>query len=448
MENKENHEDLDIISETPLIQRILLILDSTIATLFINRKSMEIMDIIWLIILCVIISSPVRGSLKSFWISAAFVSCLFIFGIIWSLMIYKLAPLVYKILFGKPVFGILGGMPRKTFFTALKCSNDLQFEFRDEDKAKIENYKTLDTDILEYILKRNYIKQMLDPKNPNFLEEEWQDVWNNKILNLGVDGITFRDSLYGNNIGMRILPLKLTAITYIISPFFKIFSLVMVYLFVKFLIGDISHLTVIQIGILSIFIISLIWFIHNSFKLTEIPFTFDFHPDEIMEKFSERIQPMRNIKIRPKKLSINKHYISCVRDYLAPYLLAVTLINSVTAIMFIVITLLMVILIMPSDMHNFTTLYMNLSIGILSLPIFLLIGYYTTFLILRNPKKFAAPIILGFLGVILPYIADFILTGALDFQKANAAIISFITGVSLLAASSFAELVKDAISDD
>ena len=76
----------------------------------------------------------------------------------------------------------------------------------------------------------------------------------------------------------------------IIAPFIKFFQLIMVYFIIGFLNNSIEFNTVMQVGVFLIFIISMIWFIHHSYQLAEIPFL-GMNPglsENLKEKFSDK----------------------------------------------------------------------------------------------------------------------------------------------------------------
>jgi hypothetical protein len=451
-DSMEKRTDLGIYSEVPFMQRILTIIDSMVWVLLANPISAALVDIIWGVLIAIFISSKLRSYSDSMIFGIVIIGILFAFFIVWGWMLSLILQKVSRLAFGKPIFGKLGGVPEKQFFTLMKCAQALKLDFKDEDWVRVKEFNNLDNEIIEEILKFKYRENVYNSsasKEPSDFESEWSKIWNDKILKIGTEGFTFKDILSEGNLAFRIMPLKLDATTQIMVPFIKVFQLIMIYFILGFLNGSGELLTIIQIGVFLSFIISIIWFIHHSYRLAEIPFldpTMGL-PENIRLKFSDRSKAFIGLTVRPIRITVKKRYHSLIRDYLGTFIVTGTFLNTVLLLVLTGITLFIGIIWFPTNKDSILLWYKNLIIGILLLPVGFIIGYYLTFLILQNVRKFLAPIVAGLLGAGLPFVLDYLLTGRIELNDAKTAIFAFSAGLSTLLSTAIISQMSKVIEE-
>jgi hypothetical protein len=142
-------------------------------------------------------------------------------------------PRFQRLLLGGPVFGKVGGLDRKSFFTALKCVAAIKFQFKGKDLEKITEFNKLDTEITEELLKSKYRQKLYkehDPIDSTDFESKWSKIWNEKILPISTEGISFRDVLSEDKFASRSVPIRMFVSTSFVTALVKVFQLIMIYL--------------------------------------------------------------------------------------------------------------------------------------------------------------------------------------------------------------------------
>jgi hypothetical protein len=440
----ENGEDLGIGPEIPFLQKILKFISTIMRFLFLNPRSFWISDLIWVILLVIIVSSTLRFYLDNIFFNIGIVIALLIFTYFaWAyLLIRFILPWFIRLLFGGPVFDKLGGNNRKSFFTALKCANALKYEFKGKDLKTIKEFNKLDIEIIEEILKTNYRKKIYksDSTDSEDFESKWSKVWNEKILDISTEGISYRDFLSEDKFASRTIGPTMAGSTIVIAPLVKTFQLIMIYLIFSLINGSIEVLTVIQAGVLLSFILSIIWFIHHSYQITEIPLFVENLPEEIKEKFSDRLKQFLGKTVIPKKIIVKNRYFSLMRNYQARCMATVFL-NSMLILVLVGIILIIGVLSSLTNIGDMTSWYAYFSIGVILLPFAFITGFYLTSMIIQNFRQLLAPIILGLLAVVLPFAITYLFTGYFEFIEIKNVILSFISGLTVALATIIASLI-------
>jgi len=451
--NMENGEDLGIGSEIPFLQKILKFISIIMRVLFLNRLSFIISDLIWVILVVIIVSSTLRFYLDNIFFNIGIVIALFIFtGFAWGyLLIRFILPWFNRLLFGGHVFGKLGGLDRKSFFTALKCANAMKFEFKGKDLETIKEFNKLNSEITEEIFKTNYRKDLYksDSIDPNDFESKWSKVWNEKILNIRTEGISYRDCLSEDKFASRTIPFTMAGSTTVIAPLVKTFQLIMIYLIFSLINGSIAVLAVIQVGVFLCFTLSIIWFINHSYQITDIALGggYDLLPEEIKEKYSDRAKPFLGKTVIPKKIIVKNRYFSLMRNYQARHM-AAAFVNSILILALVSIILIIGALCSPTNIGDMISWYEYFSIGVILLPFAFITGFYLTSMIIQNFKQFLAPIILGILTVVLPFAVNYLFTGHFEFIEIKNAVLSFISGLGVFLAAVIISLIGKGVEKE
>src|SRR4029079_1638689 len=108
---------------------------------------------------------------------------------IYGTVLLRYLPALERLVQGGSVFGSIGGMPRKVFFTSLKLAHAIKYEFNQVDSARLQQHAALDRDLTEALLKLNYRKNVYEKLKspPADLDTTWTKLWNETILNVGTE---------------------------------------------------------------------------------------------------------------------------------------------------------------------------------------------------------------------------------------------------------------------
>lgn len=450
----EDKRDLGIYSDVPWLYRIMKAIAFTMNVLFLKPISFFLSDFIILILAVLIITGKLRFYVDSALLDTGIVIIIVIIALILGYLLSKALPWLSRILFGKPVFGKIGGLDRKTFFTSLKCIDNIKFEFIEEDVERVKNFNKLDAEITEEILKQNYLKDVYNPAAAQAgtfsaldFRSEWEKVWNEEILTVGTDGITFKDAMSEDNAALRVIPLKLVGSALLISPLIKVFQIIMIFFISRFLNGESQLLLVIQLGVFFSFILSVLWYIFNSHQMVEMPMSFVNIPENIKSKFSDRIDQFTGKTFRPKKITVKKRYFSLVRSYELRQIL-VTFQNSILLLVLVGIVLLIGLLGSPGNRDAIASWYKNFSIGLIILPFAFYIGFYIVSVITQHIKRVLAPIVAALVAALAPLFVNYLYTGSFQLGEAKIAIMGVITGAGVLVGTAISELIKKVMEED
>jgi len=264
--------DLGIYSDVPFLDRLMRLLSAALYLLVVNPISAGILDIIVSLMFILVISSWLRAVSHSTLFGILVFVVLVIVGVIYGTVLVRLFPALERLVLGDTVFGRVGGMRRKIFFTSLKLAHAIKYEFNEHDSQRLQEHGALDRDLTEAWLKWSYrtnIYEKLTPPRPDF-ELSWNKLWNETILNVGTEGRTLRDALTSDEVAFSVIPLQLIKSTAFVSPFIKIFQLILIFVLARYLDGASQLVTVIQTCVALSFIFSILWFIHHAYKLSEI----------------------------------------------------------------------------------------------------------------------------------------------------------------------------------
>lgn len=434
-----NEQELGIYSEIPLLQRIERVVASIMYILFLNPISLILTSIIWILWTILIVSSKLRIHIDDTLLIIEIIAVLLVIALAWDYLLYKSRDaLIKQFITGKPIFGRLGGMGRNTFFTFLKASDTIKFEFKDEDLEKVKEYNRLDVEITEEMLKLNYRRNVYKPSDstdPTDFESKWSKIWNEEILKVSAEGISFKDVLTEDKFAPRVIPFRMLASINMFSPLMNMFQVVMFYLILRLINGSIEAVTVVQAGVFLCFILSITWFIFCSYQITEIPLlgNYDMLPKEIKEKFSDRLKPFLGATVTPKNVTVKNRYFSLMRSF-QTRLISITFLNSLLALILVGIILIIVTLWNPTNVESIVSWYRYFSIGVILLPLAFFAGYYLTSIIIQHFRQVLSSVILAFLAVVLPFAINYLLTGYFEFSEIKNALIAFITGFNVLLA--------------
>jgi hypothetical protein len=364
----------------------------------------------------------------------------------------KISPTLERMVLGDSVFGRIGGMRRKIFFTSLRLAHAIKYEFNEFDSERLQQHAALDRDLTEALLKWNYRKNIHEKLSapPADLETTWTKLWNETILNVGTEGRTLRDALTSDEVAFSVIPIQLTVSSTFVSPFIKIFQFILFYILARYLSGTGALIMLIQACIGLSFILSILWFIYHAYKLSEIAYlgVLEKLPEELQKQFDDRLKQFQDMKVRPVKITLNKRYLSIVRNYLVTSLGRDLLLNTIFALVLVAVSLVIGRLAFPDHYADLVIWYRRFAIGACLISLVFLISYYVSFWILQNVRSVIAPILTSLVGALSPFLISFVLTGKFQLSQFTSQLSAALAGAGILFTASISSLVKKRLTDE
>ncbi len=277
------------------------------------------------------------------------------------------------------------------------------------------------------------------------ISKSWDHVWNDEVLELTVDGQTFRDAAdierFGLNYAMSSL-MRSTIIIPVISNLFWITSILLLYLY---LIESISLLTSIQICLSLTFVFAAFWHMVVLHNLSAFPMDFD--SVEMLEstrnRFAGDIQKLTGKEIRPKKISVKPRFYEIFRNYQLTTLIFGA-IGDVLGIFIVVFFGYLLIYALDADHAKaLSHYYVTVASGVTAAAAFLTLGFYFFSVALQNLRKIAAAVIVSLLTALLPFLIDYIFAGELDISGAREAIIAGTSGLTVALITTVTSHIKE-----
>ena len=450
MENMQKEEqdivDLGIYSESPssldlhrISKFISIVILAIISLLFGNEKLRKIWGIIIVVFYSIIVSGGLRFHSDNTFYSVAIIIILFVFLCIIGFLMQKNLHRIMRLIFGPPIFGKLGGIPRKMFFTAMRCSNAIEYEFVDKDSKNMKEFNKLDIDITEETLKKQHRENVFKASGPtdsSDFENKWSKVWKEQILEIKtVEGISFRDSLSEEKFSSRVVIFRLIQSVQILPPLIWVCQLIMLWLISQGLSQSIAVVTIIQVGVFLCFMISIIWLIFTTFHMDKITLMVEPSlPKEIKELYSDRLKKIIGKRVKPKKIIIKKPYYSLMRNFHARlFFFSGSFIDSLILLMLVGISLFIGALWSHTNinMGEIIYWYKYFALSVILLPFAIITGFYLTSIIIQRFKLILAPIILGLLTAALPFAINYLLIGDFEFVELKNSVLTFIAGMGV-----------------
>ena len=441
-------DDLGIYSEVPFLDRLQRGLTQLLALLFLNKAAMYFWDLGYVLVVCAIVARPAWMHAHGRAFGVSLVAILVVVFSVWGNLIVGLLPFILRVEYGPPIFGDLGGSPRRVFFAMVRCADAFKWGFRPEDLALVKAYGCLDRDVTEWTLKNAY-HQLQAAKGAAALqdfEQSWSNVWRQKILSLQIQvgpnrWVKLDDAFSEDNWGIRVEPIKLTVVSNILAPIVKLVQLVMIFLLARFVDGRIQLLTVVQSGLFLGLVVCLILFLYHAHQNAAIPFIGSVVPN-LPEPLKERLKPFAGVIVRPTKVTVTPRYLTLIQNYFAEGIAMWTVLNTISSLLIVGVVLLVTRLWHPAILHAVLPWYREFSMGLLFVPTGLLAIYFLMFLVLRNFKLVLAPIVLGLLTVLIPYAFTYLAGGRVDLSQMKNAMVAVFTGLGATLAAVVASRVK------
>lgn len=447
--------ELGIYSETPALDQWQKRLSALLVILFGNNRAMILWDLCFILLATWTVSHAARlHSTSSLFRGVIFV-LLLIVTVAWGrLLAVRFLPLITAMEFGGPIYGALGGSPRRLYFLCIRCANAIQFNFAPDDLETVRTFGRIDTDITEWQLKTAY-RRLLESRNSDKLQQfdqNWNRVWQDEILSMKIrigpnKFITCREAFSEDNAGLRIEPLKLTAVGIIVAVIMKMIQVVVIVMLAAYLDGRIHMLTVVQTGLCLSLVMCLIVFNYHSHQNSEIPLLGSI-VGELPEDIENRLRPLVGKVVRPNKVTVNKRYLTMVQNYFAELLANATLVNTALLLVLVLLTLGITRILQPAVFHAVVPWYKSFSIGLICIPVFLFVSYHAIFFALRNLKLFFAPVIIGLLTALLPYLFTYLAGGRVSLDQIHNSYLAVFTGLAGGLTASITARVKKNLEAD
>ncbi len=254
----------------------------------------------------------------------------------------------------------------------------MKFKFAPADSEKVRCYGRIDRELTERLLRSRY-QEILAKNGPAELtdfDKRWSEVWNGQVLAIEVkvgpnQFIKYEEVFAEDNIALRIEPLKLDTVTYLIAPIVKMINFVMVYLLCRYLDAQINLLTVVQVGLFLSLIVCLILFNYHAHQNAEIPFVGSLTKDT-PEDIGNRIKEFIGQTVRPTRITVKKRYLSLIQSYFSTVIAFITFLNTLSALFLVGVVLSLTLAWQPGGVNKILHWYRGFSIGLLLIPA---IGY-------------------------------------------------------------------------
>ncbi len=445
----ENARDLGIYSEVPFLDKVQRGLTAALAALFANRVALFLWDIVFIVFMSAIVSHEARASSASRSFRMILLTLLLTVFVAWGVVLWRfVGPLVERLAFGLPVFGQLGGLPSRTFFTAMKCACAIDYTFRPDEQQTAKRFCEVDRELVKQTLGLKF--QAVSVQSPSL--PPFDEVWNDKILKLWAmvspsRFVTYGDLISSSNIGMTIEAPRLISVSQLVAPLIKIIEMIMVFLLARFLDGHVSLLTVIQVGLFLDLSLSLVLFNYHAHQSSEFPISFLVQAD-LTEDLKENIKALAGRVLHPKKITMRTGYLSLIQGYFSALVVSGGLLNALSMFLLVGIVLGLSYLWRPASFGAILPWYEHFSLGLLLVTAGLILAYHLMFLILRNFKTLLAPIVGGVIAVAVPYACIYLAGGHVDFTQAKNNLVAVFTGAGTILATVIASRVKKVMGSD
>jgi hypothetical protein len=447
--------DLGIGTGTPLVSKIAELLGIIIYLLFLNPVAFFITDLLWIVLSALVISHTLRDQVQRGLLGVAVVVLLVLVAVVWGAMLNAfLMGWFNRLVFGRPIFGKVGGADRASFFAALRASRLLHIEIDDADRDLAREFNRLDMDVTKYLIHQNYNAFVekhfaADPDSRDRALGEWEDVWEKKLLDVGLPDYRLRDAFDLDNLAYRVVPLKLTASASLISPLLKFFQLAMIYLVARVLNFDSPVITAVQVAVFLTLILSILWNIYHSYRVSELEFAGNYEtlPPDVREQFAERFAPYLGRSLSLRRVTVDQEYYALVRSYQMRYIL-ITALNTILMLVWVGLLLLIALVIPSVDRSYLFTWYRDLSLGILLIPLVFYLGFYLVSIFVHSFRSFLAALVAGAVSALLPFGLTYLATGDFEFGDVNSALSSIVAGLGVTIATLIVTNLTSSLSGD
>lgn len=379
---------------------------------------------------------------------------------LWSILIYLtsttliitlgyfVSRLAQRLVLGATAFGKLGGMPRRTLSAAIRASAQITIVLFDHDKPIATRFNTIQVRILHDTLKANFenIGRRLG-KDTAAIAAEWQQVWEQQVLNMTFAGQSLREAVDVNKFGVNYAISALIRSTYAFPFVVNIFWIVMVYLIYRYASGQLALLTCVQIGVLMVFVLASFWYLFVLHNLSAFPLTFSGLPIQqgTRQEFSDDLAALEGKEIHPKRIQVKNKFYQIIRNYQTRLLCGGMI--SDTCILLLLIGVFYGAITLLDPVHARATAHHHavLAYGVLIAAAGIVTSFYVFSVILQHFRKIAAAAIVALLSAGLPFLIDYLLGGELNISGAREAIFAGSGGLTVALITAVTSNVKESM---
>ncbi len=444
-------EQLGIYSDVPVLARLLKIVDIATRVLFLNKLALVVWDFVWVVGVILVLTGELRRQISSWTGYFVVIVVLIVITMVWSMLMQVCLPIINQMVLGPPIFGKLGGPPRKSFFTFLRTAQAITYKFNEKDAEKLTTFNDLDAAINEATLKESYRIHHYGESptdTPIDFDEQWATFWNDNILTLSTGTMTYRDALKSDKFASRLLPLKLEATAFLGATLVKLSQLLLLYFSARMASGITDQVWVVQAALLVSFLISIYLYITLSNQLIEIPLLgiAPAVPAKVREEYNDKVAPFVGDTVKPIEIVAKKGYLSNIRDYVFRITFG-SLLNTFLLLAFLATCQLAVRFWPPSDPSAYAVWLNTMYLAVLLIPVALVIGYYATFWLLQNVWHLVAPVVAGIVGAVLPYLITYVTTGEFEMRSTKDAVAAAVIGSTAVISTTIASMIRKRIEE-
>ena len=355
-----------------------------------------------------------------------------------------------RLILGGPVYGDLGGMPRRSFDAAIKARPYIKVELFERDQEPVTRFNTIQQRLMHDMLRANYMRLSGVTGTPEEeIEAEWQKVWERDILDRPVDGHTLREAADVNRFGLSYTMMVLARSHTFMPLLTSLFWAVIVMLVYYHANGSLDLLTTVQIGLLLSLLLAAAWHRIALHSLSEVPLSFQMGlalPEPGASEFAEDIERLEGYRVRPRKIDLQPPFYSIFRDYQSRLLLGGPMAAVLVMLIVLGLTQGMISLIDSSFALQAWAWHRTVLIGILTAAVTLTATFYLFSLLMQYFRALLATLVASSLTVALPFILDFLVSDGADVLQLREILIAVGSAASVALVTFMTSRVKSSLS--
>jgi transposase-like protein len=414
-----------------------------------NPVSAFLLTILFELAMITVLSQAARGSLHS-----SIYGILLIGGLVIG---WEIAGTLYKkslvsgraaqLLFGKPTFGRLGGLPQSSFRLAMQMCEQFSIEFAPEDREAISRVQQVSRDADEYLLRTEYIKLRKSDGFPvDQAIQEWREKQWERILSRTYQGVSMRDS-YSNSLVWQVFMYRLPGIGRRVGPLIAAGFLVSIWFFTRGGIRSVSYLPALDTVVLTGFLVTGVIFANVTYGFAFIQWEgpsdaklLAVADAELKSRIAEVNASYAGKVFWPVKVSFGKRYTRLVSNY---FIRAIA-----TPLAFFAAASLSALLLCAAfgilGSHGpGSQWYYYVAAAVVAIPALMLLTIYLAFTILQAAGSLVSMTIATLILAATPLIVASAISGQ---PPGKAAVVSsIIAGAAGALATTFADRVKERV---
>jgi len=417
--------------DIPLGVRAIQAIDVLIALAFANPLMKMLIDWAAMALLTIVVTSQARSAVDETWFSVLVFILVIVPLIVIALQHGRVGRAISRLELGPPGFGELGGLPKRLLRTTIKASKGLRFELGPEDAELMEEYGALAKSVDEALLRKRFLElEAATGADPDRIEADWKEVWENELLAYRVGDATLRDTYNPLSLGAMILPLRLTSVSTLVAPMILVFQFVVGFLAFRALTGGQSWVTVFQVGLLISFILTSIIYLNHvtSLQTIELLKSPDAVLDNIPEDLREKFDGLVGRRVVPIRVKTAPLYFRAIRDYFAGGIALATFFNALAQLLLVAIALIAAIAAAPGSRAEIVSGYGTLALAFVVIPFAIVASFYAASVLIQQFRSLTAGLLGGLATALLPLGLTWIVNGDVP-SGTQAIILAAVSGV-------------------